>query len=148
MSKLKVERLVNAPADKIWPVISDVEAYADVAPNLSKAQIISGEGQGMQRRCWDTRGGTWKEECVLWEEGRQYSMKVDTSDYPYPFKKMRGTWGLEEKPNGVLIKMEFEFEPRYGPVGWLMVQPMRVQFNRICEKLLDNWEAQILAQTP
>ena len=144
MSTFKIEREVSAPANLVWQVISDVVGYADIAPNLSKAEIISGQGQGMQRRCWDTRGGTWAEQCVLWEEGRRYSMEVDTSDYPYPFAKMQGTWGLTEGTQGVQIQMEFDYTPKYGPLGWMMDKVyIKPAFSRICEKLMDNWESEI-----
>ena len=115
MGSLKFNRLVNAPKDVVWGVISDVEAYGEVAPNLSKAVILSGQKEDMVRRCWDTRGGTWTEQCTLWEEGRRYRMQVDTSDYPYPFTKMQGTWGLEEEEGGTLITMTFDFTPKLGP---------------------------------
>lgn len=146
MPQLKFERLVHAPTDTVWQVISDVVGYAEVAPNLSKAEIVSGHGEGMRRRCWDTRGGTWTEQCVLWEEGRRYSMVVDTSDYPYPFSQLQGTWGLEERPDGVLITMRFDAVPKYGPIGWLMAQVMKPAFRRVGEQLLDNWAEQISAR--
>ncbi len=147
MSEFKLERLVNASPKVAWSVISDVVGFAEVAPNLSKAEIISGQGQGMQRRCWDTHGGTWTEQCLLWEEDQRYSFAVDTSDYPYPLSKMQGTWGLAEQPDGVLITMHYEYVPKYGPLGWLMDQLyIKLAFRRICEELMDNWENQIAAR--
>jgi ribosome-associated toxin RatA of RatAB toxin-antitoxin module len=146
MSQFKIERLVDAPSNIVWQVISDVVGYADVAPNLSKAAIESGEGLGMRRRCWDTRGGSWAEQCVLWEEGRAYSMEVDTSDYPYPFTKMQGTWSLAERPSRTLITMQFDYKMKYGLLGLLLEKSLSRQFQPICEELLDNWETQIQEQ--
>lgn len=88
MAVLEFSRPIRAPRDSVWSVISDLVGYADVAPNLSGAEIVEGSGEGMKRRCWDTSGGTWMEECTRWEEGRRYEMTVDTSDYPYPFRTM------------------------------------------------------------
>lgn len=138
--------MVQAPAEIVWRVIADVVGYADVAPNLSKAEILSGDGLGMRRRCYDNQGRGWNEMCVLWEEGRRYSFVVDTNDYPYPLTKMQGTWGLEERPEGVLIMMRFDFVPKYGPIGWLWAQLAKPAFRRICEALLDNWEVKLKAQ--
>ena len=143
MSQLKFERLVRAPASMVWHVISDVEAYADVAPNLSKAVIEEGEGLGMRRRCWDTNGGTWAERCTLWDDGRAYSMEVDTSDYPYPFAKMMGTWSLQPQEKGTLIQMQFDYQLKYGLVGKLIGKALEKKFTPICEALLDNWEKQL-----
>ena len=147
MNVFEISRLVHAPKEIVWEVISDVEGYADIAPNLAKATILSGEGQGMVRQCWDTRGGTWRENCILWQEGRAYSMQVDTSDYPYPLLSMQGTWSLAEQADGVLITMRFEYQMKYGMVGWVMHEALfRRQFPKICEELLDNWQAQIKTQ--
>lgn len=144
MGNLTFERLVNAPKNIVWEIISDVEAYAEVAPNLSKAVIVSGQGKGMYRRCWDTHGGTWKEQCTLWEEGKRYAMQVDTSDYPYPFTTMQGTWGLEEKTDGIVISMSFDFTPQPGFDGDL--ESMLQGFEIVCNELLDNWEHRIQEQ--
>ena len=146
MAELRVERMVQAPVEVVWSVISDVVGYAEVAPNLSKAEIMSGDGLGMCRRCYDSQGRGWNETCVLWEEGHRYSFVVDTSDYPYPLTKMQGTWGLVERPEGVLITMCFDFMPKYGPIGWLWTQLSKPAFRHICEVLLDNWKVKIKAQ--
>ena len=71
MGMMKIERFVDAPKEVVWTVISDLEGYADAAPNLTRAVIESGQGEGMKRRCWDTRGGTWQEERALWGGGRE-----------------------------------------------------------------------------
>ena len=44
MHRFAMERCVEAPADLVWAVISDVVGYAEVAPNLSRAEILEGEG--------------------------------------------------------------------------------------------------------
>jgi hypothetical protein len=39
MAQFVIERLVQAPKDVVWAVVSDVVGYAEIAPNLSKAVI-------------------------------------------------------------------------------------------------------------
>ncbi len=98
----------------------------------------------MRRRCFDHRGRGWSETCTLWEEGRRYSMQADTADYPYPLKKMQGTWAVEDIPGGTLIKMRFEYEPKYGLIGKIMDRlVIRRAFQDLCAKLLINWEERI-----
>ena len=142
--RFEVARLVDAPAKIVWQVISDLEGYAEVAPNLSKAKILSGAETGAQRQCWDTQGGTWRETCIMWDEGRGYAFEVDTSDYPYPFTKMQGTWSLTPEANGTRITMRFDYRLKGGLLGaWLGQLTMKPKFRPICEKLLDNWQARI-----
>ena len=146
MSTLNYERTVQAPPHIVWQVISDLEGYADIAPNISKAQVLSGQGQGAIRRCWDPKGQSWNETCTLWDEGRAYTMVVDTTapDYPYPINHLQGTWGMEETEDGVRITMQFDFEVKYGMVGRAMTAlVLKRQFNKICAELLDNWEREI-----
>ena len=150
MYALEIKRRVNAPKDVVWNVISDLNGYADYAPNLSQSTVISGEGVGLVRQCADTRGGEWQENCILWEEGHQYTIEVDTSDYPYPFRSMRGTWGLEESSDDVIVTMRFDYQPTFDPplLGWLSNRfVLHRAFMPIAEQLLDNWETEIHRRT-
>ena len=75
----------------------------------------------MVRRCWDTRGGTWRESCTRWEAGRSYTMEVDTSHYPYPFRAMRGTWSVADAADGgSRITMRFDYRMPWGSLGALL----------------------------
>lgn len=146
MYSLIAERLVDAPADIVWNVISDVEKYAVYAPNLSRAEKTS-DGMTPTRRCYDTQGRGWNEACVLWKEGEVYSYIIDTSDYPYPFIQMKGTWGLQERADGVLITMRFEYTPSQPWfLGWLTHQTVKRAFRPIIDELFDNWVAEIHTQ--
>jgi len=79
MLTLETARIVEAPTDIVWDVVSDVTGYADAVPGLSRAEVVAGSGEGMQRRCYDAGGRGWSETCTLWEEGHRYAFKVDTS---------------------------------------------------------------------
>ncbi len=140
-------RAVAAPPEQVWPVITDHEGYADVADNLSRVEVVAGEGLGMARRCYDTKGRGWNETCVLWNEGRAYSFEVDTSDYPFPLKEVRGTWGVEPATGGSTVTMEFDIVAKYGVLGRMLIgSGLKVAFSGLCERLLDKWEARILGQ--
>ena len=141
-------REVAAPPEQVWPVISDHEGYADVADNLSRVEVVTGEGLGMARRCYDTKGRGWNETCVLWDEGHAYSFEVDTSDYPFPLREVRGTWGVEPagSGSGSTITMSFDIVAKYGAPGRLLMGlALRLMFGALCERLLDKWEGKILA---
>lgn len=144
MTTLEFSKTVSAPTNLVREVISDVEAYADVAPNLSRAAIESGEGAGMVRRCWDTQGGSWRETCSAWLPGREYRMVVDTSDYPYPFTAMAGRWSVEPDGDGSRIRMLFDYRLPYGPLGSLLGRTLVARkFRPVAENLLDNWAGMI-----
>ncbi len=141
------EQVVSAPPEVVWQVISDVERYAEYAPNLSRAEK-TGEGNTPARRCYDTRGRGWDEACVLWKEGEAYSYVIDTSDYPYPFIQMKGTWSVEAAGAGSRITMRFDYTPSAPWIfGWLMHRMVQRRFRPVIDELMDNWEAEILART-
>ncbi len=149
MYRLSAHRTVYASPQVVWQVISDIEHYADYAPNLSKA-IKTSEGNHPTRRCYDNKGQGWNETCVLWREGEVYAFEVDTTpaDYPYPFTKLKGTWGLNTVENGTEIYMYFDYAlNKSGVLGWLMNRMMHRSFTPIVEELLDNWEAEIVQQS-
>jgi ketosteroid isomerase-like protein len=73
------DRVVQARPDLVWAVVADVALYAQLATGLSHVEILEGDGQGLRRRCYDTRGRGWNETCTVWEPGRRFQMRVDTA---------------------------------------------------------------------
>ena len=139
VATFEAERVVAAPRDRVWEVVSDVAGLAAHAPNLS-ASVVEGSGEGMARRCRNNGGQGWSETCTLWQPGQRYTMEVDTSDYPYPMRQMRGTWAVENDPGGTRIHVRYEFEPKYGLAGRALAVLMRPLFARTCRKMLDSYE--------
>lgn len=131
----------TATASRVWQVMSDQEAYADVADNLSKARIVEGNGAGMVRQCWDLKGRSWTETCTLWAEGRAFAFRVHTEadDYPYPIAGLAGEWSVAPKTPGSEIKMIFTVEPKAGLLNRLLFKVMAAQFAKVCNRLLIKW---------
>ena len=142
---LSFKRRVNANKSEVWKVISDVGNYHEVAPNIDNSQIISGKDVGMIRSCSHNKD-RWTETCTLWVEEEEYSFEVDTAapDYPYPFKVLRGNWQvIKIREDESEIRMNFEFEYNM-PYQKLLLHPIiKYQFNKVCDKLLDNWEEKL-----
>ncbi len=136
------KRRVFATKKRAWEVMSDVSRYHEVAPNIDGTQIISGQGQGLVRRCSHGKD-SWKETCTLWDEGNAYSFEVGTNapDYPYPLKFLKGTWStnyINADETEVVMEFEFEYKKSYQT---LFLHPiMKFKFTKVCQKLLDNWQ--------
>jgi len=146
--ELKFERSVNANTQTVWDVISDVANYHHVAPNIDDVKIISGNGTGMVREC-SQGDGRWTEECILWNEGEQFSFKVNTDapDYPFPLSFLQGTW--EVTPHGAnqsKIEMKFEFKYKRNILNVLLHPLMAPKFRSIVKELMDKWEEKIMAE--
>lgn len=130
-----------ASASRAWQVMSDQEAYADVADNLSKARVVEGDGEGMIRQCWDLKGRSWTETCTLWVEGRVFAFRVHTeaADYPYPIAALAGEWSVSPTVSGSEIKMIFTVETKAGLLNRLLFKVMAAQFAKVCNRLLIKW---------
>jgi len=141
-------RRVNSDQETVWNVISDLNNYHKVAPNIDETQILSGKGEGMVRSC-SSGGNSWSETCTVWDPGREYSFLIDTAapDYPYPLQFLQGTWGVEPSQNGTAkIEVLFEFEYKH-PFQSLFIHPfMATWFSGVCEELLNNWQQEIEQQ--
>jgi ribosome-associated toxin RatA of RatAB toxin-antitoxin module len=148
MKRLEFSRAIEAAPDLAWSVVSDVVGYADVAPSLSRAEILEGSGEGMVRRCYDGRDRGWSEVCTLWEEGRRYAMRVRTETYPFNlrqiFNDVRGEWEVAPSPEGAMVTMRFDLQP--SALGRALWWPLRRTFARQSELLLDNWQRDIEAR--
>lgn len=143
-------RKVKAPKDVVWKIINDHPAYADVADNISKVEVIEGDSLGMQRRCYGPDGENWTETCDLYEEGRIYGFNVHTEaeGYPYPFDTVQGRWSVDTKG----IESEFLIEIFVKANGNAFA---RMMFNKIApskfsgllERLGDRWAERMESTT-
>ena len=149
MPVIRVERAVDAPREAAWDALAEPAAIAEHAPNLSRA-VTEGEGVGMHRRCWDTEDRGWDETCVVWEPGERYRFEVDveTSESPAhrPFDGFAGTFGVDDRPGGATVWVEFDLEPRFGPLGVVVGWLARPVIRRVAGAMLDAWAAAIEAE--
>ena len=147
MTSFAADRVVQAPADMVWAVVADLAGYAHLAPGLSHVEILQGDREGLRRRCYDARGRGWNETCTLWEPGHRYQMRVDTASYPFPLRQLlrafQGTWSVDPAPEGTRISVQFDAEPRLGPLGRLTLRAMGGKADRDLTQLLDNYEQTI-----
>jgi len=140
--QLTYKRTINAAKSQTWKVISDVENYHQVAPNIDDVTIVSGKNEGMVRSCSHGKD-SWTETCSVWEKEKTYSFVVNTSaqDYPYPLSFLQGTWNvIEIDTNNTEIEMIFEL--KYKKKIYNLFHPiMKMKFKKIVNELLDNWQA-------
>jgi ribosome-associated toxin RatA of RatAB toxin-antitoxin module len=71
-------------------------------------------------------------------------MEVDTSEYPYPLRVMRGTWAVEDDRGGTRISLRHDYELKYGFAGRVLGVLMRPAFARTCRQMLDSYESTLV----
>lgn len=137
-----VRRAVNAPAEAVWNVMTDHPGYADVASNITKVEVLSGEGIGMQRRCFGPKGENWTETCDHFEPGRSYGFKIHTEapDYPYPISDLEGRWSVAPTGSGSEFSIEVAAVPKGGFLSRTLFSLVaRRQFKTVLVDLADAW---------
>lgn len=141
-----VRREVKAPTETVWEVMTDHPAYADVASNITKVEVVSGEGVGMKRRCHGPKGESWEETCDLFVPGRAFGFRIDTEaeDYPYPISELSGKWLVKPVGNGSEFSIEITAKPKGNPLTrWVFTMVAKHQFKAVLIDLADAWAARM-----
>lgn len=137
-----VKRQVKAPVTAVWQIMTDHPGYADVATNLSKVEVLEGQGLGMRRRCAGPKGESWTETCDLYLDGREYGFKVHTEapDYPYPIAELTGRWSVEPSEDGAVFSIRIEALPKGGLIArGLFFLLSKRGFTNVLIDLSDAW---------
>ena len=74
----------------------------------------------------------------MWNEGRQYDIAVETSDYPYPLAEMRGSWRTGASTPAI-VGMDFRYRPHHGIRGRLFAAAMQAAFPMVLGHIIRGW---------
>lgn len=139
MAVVEVRRRVKANISMVWSIVSDLEGDAGVPPAARRMDVLQSGETGMRRRLTGRAGEVWEEECVGFEAGRLYSMAV-SGDFPVRSARLRYTCSVAEDAGTVLIRLYFDYSPRFGALGRLFERfGGRAQLQAYAGELLDNW---------
>ncbi|MCZ6803293.1 MAG: CBS domain-containing protein [Proteobacteria bacterium] len=117
---LEIDKRVKGDPKNIWEILTDMDFFAEAAPNVKRVEHISGNGLGMVRRIHHNSGRSWEETCKDWEVQSYFTMQANTDNYPLPISNMRRITSMEQIKNSVLIKIRYEYTPKYGPFGYIL----------------------------
>ncbi|MFY0681728.1 MAG: SRPBCC family protein [Thalassovita sp.] len=137
-----VTRPVQASSEVVWSVMTDHPGYADVASNLSRVEVVSGDGEGMQRRCYANNGDSWGETCHLMQEGHKFGFTVhtDAADYPYPIAELQGLWAVEPIGKHAEFRIELKARPKGNAILRALFPIMaRPSISTTLTALADAW---------
>ncbi len=109
MPTVVVKEVVNAPIDKVYQVVSDLESYPQFMKNLETIRVVE-RGDGYTLTEWVARlQGTrfrWVEKDLYFPD--EYRITYDQTDGD--LKVFRGYWALREVAEGTLVELVTEFE--------------------------------------
>lgn len=137
MTKLHHEITINAPVERVFRTLADLESVRFTNPLVDTVQIISPnkEGVGSARHC-DFKDGNFVEERVTaFQPNKSISFELYKHQWPLVF--MRWTNGLEKRGDATLLVSGTEYELKFGIAGKIMnALIMRRKFSQIIDDAL------------
>ena len=137
MTKLHHEIKINAPVEKVWRSLANLESAKFTNSMVKTVKIISQnkEGVGSARHC-DFKDGKFVEERVtVFEPNKLISFELYKHQWPLIF--MRWTNKLEKHGNNTLLISDTEYELKFGIFGKIMnILIMRRKFSQIIDDAL------------
>jgi uncharacterized protein YndB with AHSA1/START domain len=111
MTTITKDIQIDAPKQKVWEILSNLETVHDYDPFVTNSFYTSDirEGVGASRQC-DWEGGYIKERITAWNPGEGYSLDVYEDSQPdSPFENQVAHFVLAENGPGVKVTMTFEY---------------------------------------
>ncbi len=144
MHSITVKREMNNNVETVWHVLDDYGTVYKYNPGVETSEIlgVKNTGLGAHRVCNFYDGSSLKETIIKYVPNQGYSLEL--SDYSLPLKRAASHFRLEPlSKDTCLLSVTIEFEPKFGPVGWLMakllMQPMLTKALNGLTKGLDDY---------
>ena len=139
MLTLENDKRVKGELDTIWEILTDLKCFVDAGPDIIRVEHLSGEGLGMKRRVHHRTSGSWEEECIEWKPQSHFTMQVTGDNYLLPVTYLRRITSMQQKQKNVVIKIRYEYTPKYGPFGLFLNKHEIIPIlNLFSTQLVDN----------
>lgn len=148
MRNIKVERTVTAPRANVWAVLADypnIDAWNDGVQN-SYAIGEALEGVGAQRQCDLTPSGAMRETVREWVPEEKMVIDLDQIK-KVPITTATMTFILADNGAATPFTMSYDFEPKGGPLAFVVAAMLRRPMNKGFNGFIDNLETAAQAQT-
>jgi len=111
MPEVKIDMVIQAPIERVWETVVDIERYQESMDTVRFVRIVEDDEQGRRRAAWSV---LLKGSILEWEEEEH----LDHGGHTVVFKQIRGDldhfdghWRLEAiGPEQTKVVFEVEFE--------------------------------------
>lgn len=111
MPEVKIDLVIQAPIERVWETVVDIERYQDSMDTVRFVRIVEDDEKGRRRAAWSV---LLKGSILEWEEEEH----LDHGEHTVVFKQIRGDlehfdghWALEAVgPEQTKVVFEVEFE--------------------------------------
>ena len=140
MGKLVNDITVNAPIDKIWSILTDLELLDKTDPTVKKATLISSNKTGLEakRKVLMQDGKNWFDEKITVFKPNE-ELVYQLTDCSFPIKGLKHTYSFQKIGNQTKVQQEMEYTVKFGVLGILLDKMMiGKQFNSGINKFLNG----------
>jgi ribosome-associated toxin RatA of RatAB toxin-antitoxin module len=140
MGKLFNEVIINAPLEKVWDILADVEQLGKYDPTVKKAILVSKHKTGLEakRKIEMLDGKNWFEEKITVLMPHK-ALSYQLTDCSFPIKGLKHSYSFEELPSQTKVRQIMEYSVKFGLFGKLLDSIMiRKQFNAGIKKFFSG----------
>lgn len=144
MSTLHHEMTIDAPLEKVWQVLDDLESVRFYNPLVKSVATISQNksGVGAARHC-EFKDRKYAKERVT-AITPQSSISLELYEHQWPLSYMRWTTRIRPEGKGTRLVSDTEYAPGMGVFGKLLdALVMHRQFDKIIAQTLEKMKDHI-----
>jgi ligand-binding SRPBCC domain-containing protein len=132
MTTLNNEITINAPIEKIFQSLAEMEGLEKLDPNVKKSTSLSNVKSGInaKRKVDMIDGKNWFEEKIT-EFKPNESLTYELTACSFPVKSLKYTYTVEKLGNQTRVKQAMNYKIKFGMFGKLLDTLMiRKQYNK------------------
>ena len=121
MGSLSNHIAIDAPIEKIWRALTDLERLDQFDPAVKKATLISEHptGLGAKRKVLMQDGKNWFEETITTFQPHQ-ELAYQLTDCSFPIKGLRHTYSFQTRGGQTVVHQAMEYTVKFGVIGVLL----------------------------
>jgi ligand-binding SRPBCC domain-containing protein len=115
------EITINAPLEKVWSVLSNVEALEQFDPTVRKSNAVSTirNGIGAKRKVDMADGKNWFEEVVTTSIQNE-ALTYELTACSFPIHSLKHSYSFVSNGTQTTVRQVMEYRVKYGLLGQLL----------------------------
>ncbi len=121
MTTIHNEITINAPFEKIWKALTEVDMLDKYDPTVKKSTSLSDirRGVGAKRKIEMLDGKNWfEEQCTVHRPNEALTYELTACSFPV--HKLKHSYSFEKIGTQTKVKQVMQYEMRYGFLGKIM----------------------------
>ena len=121
MTKIYNEITINAPVEKIWEILANIELLDKYDPTVKQSTALSTNKSGMhaKRKVLMLDNKNWFEEKVT-EFNPNVALTYQLTDCSFPIKGLKHSYTFEKIEQKTKVKQVMEYTVKFGIFGKLL----------------------------